>query len=167
MLPDRRFLPQSLVGSVFGINNINAWIHPVLYQGFRLVLWCRQGIFSWHTLHHTSWVCLNMFCWPCKPIIARVYASSDGCLQQDKTPCHKAVIVWVVVMFGVCFSLHLSPVWAGFSSHWGRPGIQLLPDTPVLHQDAIKRLHLLPDCLLPSSGKVTPWCCCYLDFFQD
>ncbi len=37
------------VGSQFGVNNMTAWIHPTLYQRFRLlvVVW---GIFSWHTL---------------------------------------------------------------------------------------------------------------------
>ncbi|KAG8550500.1 hypothetical protein GDO81_024898 [Engystomops pustulosus] len=34
-----------MVGSEFGVNNMKAWIHPALYQRFRLVVvvsWCGE-----------------------------------------------------------------------------------------------------------------------------
>ncbi len=59
------------------------------------------GIFSWHTLGPLVPIehCLNATAYlriaadHVHPFMTTVYPSSDGCFQQDNTPCHKAEII--------------------------------------------------------------------------
>ncbi len=80
-----------------------SWIHPALYQRFRLVVVVLMvwGIFSWHTLgplvpieHRLNATAyLSIVPDHVHPFITTVYPSSDVYFQQDNAPCHKAQII--------------------------------------------------------------------------
>lgn len=63
-----------IVGSEFGVNNMKTWIHPVLYQRFRLVVVC-DGIGDLFLAHsgplNTNWTLFKHHslpkgcCWRC------------------------------------------------------------------------------------------------------
>ena len=84
-------------GSEYVVNNMKAWIHPALYQRFRL----GWGIFSCHTLGPLVPIehCLKATAYlsivsdDVHPFITTVYPSSDGYFRQDNTPFHKNQII--------------------------------------------------------------------------
>ncbi len=94
------FCNIQMVGSKFGIKNMKAWIHPATVQagGGGLMVW---GIFSWHTLgplvpienHLNATAYLSIVADHVHPFTTTVYPSSDGYLQQDNAPYHKAQII--------------------------------------------------------------------------
>lgn len=81
---------MQLVGSEFGVNNINSWTDSVSSSSWWW-RWCNGAGTQW--LFNTTWTKFECCYWPCGSLYGQSFPSSNGNLQHDYAPCHEAQVI--------------------------------------------------------------------------